>query len=277
MDKAALKNLLEQKRAEIRPEDMGLPRPSARQGRRAPGLTQSQIERLLNRADGVYQRLESGRYANPPADLIQDVARLLGMNEHEWDALWRYATGTEAPHPLHPSSGQTVSDVWLNVLPHFSDMAYINNESWEVLGGNDVWKRLFPDHTPPQNTMRWMLLHPDAHRILTDWETAWAPLVIPQLRAALASRPDDEILRTIEKDVLADPVVGPLYKSVPDRFVTLDGDERPLLHPEHGPSWVTVCAAEPVGSPGARLIILRLSSESRLGNPTPQLKPEASI
>ncbi|MFG3280374.1 helix-turn-helix domain-containing protein [Streptomyces sp. NPDC048111] len=269
MDKAALKILLERKRAEIRPEDLGLHRSPARQGRRAPGLTQSQIERILNRANGVYQRLESGRYSNPPADLLHEVARLLGMNEHEWDALCRYATGKEAPYSLHPTSGQTVSDVWHNVLPHFSDMAYINNESWEVLAGNDVWKDLFPHRVPPQNTMRWMLLDADARRILTDWETAWAPLVIPQLRAALASRPADPILQAIERDVLADAVCGPLYKSVPDRFVTLDGDERPLLHPAHGPSWVTVCAAEPVGSPGARLIILRLSSESRLGHSLP--------
>ncbi|WP_438297260.1 MmyB family transcriptional regulator [Streptomyces sp. HUAS TT7] len=271
MDKAALKILLEKKRAAIRPEDCGLPRPLARQGRRAPGLTQSQIERLLNRADGVYQRLESGRYTNPPADLLQDVARLLGMNEHEWNALWRYAAGMEAPHPLHPASGQKVSDVWINALPHFSDMAYINNESWEVLGGNELFSRLFPDQKQPQNTMRWMLLNPDAREILIDWENAWAPLIIPQMRAALAARPDDRILRAIEKDVLADPVAGPLYEAVPDLFVPLDGDERPLLHPDHGPCWVTVCAAEPLGSPGARLIILRVASEPRLGRPQPLL------
>ncbi|WP_443074877.1 helix-turn-helix domain-containing protein [Streptomyces sp. NBC_01431] len=69
----------------------------APQGRRAPGLTQSQIERLLNRPDGVYQRLEPGRYPNPPADLLQDVARLFGMNKHEWDALWRYARHGSPP------------------------------------------------------------------------------------------------------------------------------------------------------------------------------------
>ncbi|WP_443074876.1 MmyB family transcriptional regulator [Streptomyces sp. NBC_01431] len=54
-------------------------------------------------------------------------------------------------------------------------MAYITNESWEVLGGNDLFSRLFPDQRQPQNTMRWMLLHPDAREILTDWENAWAP------------------------------------------------------------------------------------------------------
>lgn len=271
MDKAALKILLEKKRAAIRPEDRGLPRSAARQGRRAPGLTQSQIERLLNRADGVYQRLESGRYPNPPADLLQDVAQLLGMNEHEWGALWRYATGMEAPYSLHPNSGQKVSQVWIDALPYFGDMAYINNESWELLGFNDLFARLFRDQKPPQNTMRWMLLDPDAREVLTDWENAWAPLVIPQMRAALATRPHDPILGAIEKDVLADPTVGPLYTAVPDLFVPLDGDERPLLHPDHGPGWVTVCAAEPLGSPGARLIILRLASEPRLGRPLPSL------
>lgn len=91
------------------------------------------------------------------------------------------------------------------------------------------------------------------------------------MRAALATRPHAPFLRGIEKEVLADPKAGPLYTAVPDLFVPLDGRRTASAPPRRSPCWVTVCAAKPLGSPGARLIILRLSAEPRLGSALPPL------
>jgi len=103
--------------------------------------------------------------------------------------------------------------------------------------------------------MRWMLLDPGGRDMLLDWRTVWAPLVLPQLRAALALRPEDETLLQIAKEAVEDPDLAPLWESG-SGHIHPDGDERPIHHALQGPGHVTMCAAQPLGAPGARLIIL---------------------
>ncbi|MCX3061190.1 MmyB family transcriptional regulator [Streptomyces beihaiensis] len=254
MNKKALRALLRERRALIAPESHGFSRPTG-QGRRAPGLSQHQVDQLLHRTLGTYHRLESGSYPNPPADLLRDVACLFGLNEQEWVLLCRYALLQDPPGPLHQSSGKEVPGVWQEAVNSVSHMAYVSDASWDLLAWNQAFADLFPDHRPPMNTMRWMLLDPQARCTLVDWSTTWAPLLLPQLRVALASRPDDEVLIQIEKEVVADPEAGPLYEAG-GSAIHPDGDERPLLHSRLGPGWATMCAAQPLTTPGARFMIL---------------------
>ncbi|MGY0020686.1 helix-turn-helix domain-containing protein [Streptomyces sp. cg35] len=254
MNKKALRALLRERRALIAPESHGFTRPTG-QGRRAPGLSQHQVDQLLHRTLGTYHRLESGSYPNPPTDLLRDVAHLFGLNETEWVLLCRYAVLQDPPGPLHLSSGKEVPGVWQEAVESIGHMAYVTDASWDLLACNEPFARLFPGQRVPSNTMRWMLLDREARSSLTDWHTAWAPLVMPQLRAAIASRPDDDTLLQIEKEILADQETAQMYEAG-GASVHPDGDERPLLHAERGPGWVTTCAAQPLTAPGARLIIL---------------------
>ncbi|MGW0904491.1 MmyB family transcriptional regulator [Streptomyces sp. NPDC002853] len=254
MNKTALRALLRERRALIAPESHGFSRPTG-QGRRARGLSQHQVDQLLHRAIGTYHRLESGSYPNPPASLLRDVALLFGLNEQEWVSLCRFALLQEPPGPLHQSSGKEIPGVWQEAVESIRHMAYVTDASWDMLAYNEPFAELFPNGNVPGNTMRWMLLDPEGRRSLTNWHTAWAPMVLPQLRAALAARPDDEVLRQIEKEVLADPEAAPLY-GAGDFFSHPDGDERPLYHAQQGPGWLTMCAAQPMTAPGARLIIM---------------------
>lgn len=252
MNKHALKQLLKERRALISPEAHGLTRPTG-QGRRAPGLSQHQVDQLTNRSLGTYRRLESGNYPNPPVDLLRDVAHLFGLNEQEWISLCRYALGQDPPSPLTHASGKEVPGVWQEAVDGFQHPAYVTDASWDLLACNQAFRDLFADTQPPANTMRWMLF--DGRPQLIDWETAWAPLVLPQLRAALAQRPDDDTLLTLEKQVLADPATADIYQAG-GAYIHPDGDERPIHHAVHGPGWVTMCAAQPLTAPGSRLIIL---------------------
>lgn len=261
MDKVALRFLLRERRALITPEAHGLSRPT-RQGRRAPGLSQAQVDQLLHRAPDTYGRLESGRYPNPPVDLLEDVARLLGMNEHDWMALWRYALGQDPPHPLHSRSGEVVPGVWREVLDGISHMAYISDRSWNLLAHNEPFAALFPGRRVPDNVMHWMTVDPAGRDMLVRWETAWAPLVLPQLRAALAADQGDPVLAGIERDVLADPVAARIYESAGAYLRPREG-ERPVRHAERGPGWVTVCGAQPMAAPRARLMILPFRAGER--------------
>ncbi|MFD0548566.1 helix-turn-helix domain-containing protein [Streptomyces rectiviolaceus] len=243
MNKTALRALLRERRALIAPESHGFSRPTG-QGRRARGLSQHQVDQLLHRAIGTYHRLESGSYPNPPTSLLRDVARLFGLNEQEWVSLCRYATLQEPPGPLHQSSGKEVPGVWQEAVDGIRHMAYITDASWDMLAYNEALTGMFPGRNVPSNIMRWMVLDPAGRRNLMQWHTAWAPMVLPQLRAALASRPEDNTLRQIEKEVLADPETAAPYDAG-NPYPHPDGDERPLLHAELGPGWVTMCAAQP--------------------------------
>ncbi|KIF77858.1 hypothetical protein QR77_36580 [Streptomyces sp. 150FB] len=271
MHKKALRTLLRERRALIDPESHGLSRPTG-QGRRAPGLSQQQVDQLLNRAIHTYHRLEAGTYPNPPVDLLRDVAELFALNEQEWVSLCRYAREQDPPGPLRTSSGQEVPGVWQEAVDSIGHMAYVTDASWDLLACNQAFADLFPSGRPPSNTMRWMLLDEDGRRTLTDWETAWAPLVLPQLSSALASRRDDQVLRQIEKEVLVDPVAGPIYEAG-GASIHPDGDERPIFHAQHGPGWVTMCAAQPLTAPGSRLIILVFHAGTRRAHTrTPMLR-----
>ncbi|MGW7413809.1 helix-turn-helix transcriptional regulator [Streptomyces sp. NPDC054863] len=253
--KTALQALLKGRRERIDPESHGFVRTPNRQGRRARGLSQSQVDRILNRASGVYHRLETGTYTNPPHDLLADVAKLFRLNEQEWVSLCRFARASDPPGPLYPRSGKEVPGAWQDAVDGMSHMAYVTDCSWELVAHNAPFAGLFPHGKPPANTLRWMLLDHSARDVLADWETAWAPFVLPQLRTALAARPKDEVLRAIEAEVLADPDTGPLYEQGV-AYIHPDGDERPLNHPELGLGWVTMCAAQPMSAPGARIIVL---------------------
>ncbi|MFD0515218.1 hypothetical protein ACFQ0Q_42385 [Streptomyces aureus] len=96
---------------------------------------------------------------------------------------------------------------------------------------------------------------PGGRKQLTDWDTAWVPWILPQLQAAIAARPKDEILAQIEKEVLADPQLASVYEAGGALFHP-DGHERPLCHTHKGPGWVSICAAQPMTAPGSRLFIL---------------------
>ncbi|MFG2532763.1 helix-turn-helix domain-containing protein [Streptomyces sp. NPDC048516] len=269
MDATSLQTLLVKHRSLIDPEVHGLSRPT-RQGRRAPGLSQQQMDGLLHRTGGTYARLEAGRHKNPSIELLRDVALILVMSEQEWVALCRYARGEDPPSALRPRSGKIVPGMWKDAVDGISHMAYVTDCSYNLLCHNQAFAGLFPETGPPGNMMRGMLLEdtfrgtlPDPRRgstarpgILTDWATVWAPYVLPQLLAARALMPDDPILKAIEHDVRDDPRTGPIYASGTATQVHPDGNERPLLHPTLGPSWVNICAAGPLSSPNSRLMIV---------------------
>ncbi|WP_370413053.1 helix-turn-helix domain-containing protein [Streptomyces fradiae] len=255
MNKTALRALLKERRELIDPEAHGLSRPTGR-GRRARGLAQQQVDELTCRAVDTYNRLETGRYPNPPADYLRQIGRLFGLDEREWVMLCRYAGIGDPPGPLNPSSGLELPGAWQEAVDGIGHMAYVSDASWNVLAHNRRFAELYPGGRAPANTMRWMLFDESAReQSLIDWDTVWAPPVLPQLRAALAARPEDPTLRQIEREVRADAFLGRLWEAG-GAHLHPDGAERPLRHALLGPGHVTICAAQPLTAPGSRLIIM---------------------
>ncbi|MEU4063440.1 helix-turn-helix domain-containing protein [Streptomyces wedmorensis] len=256
-DRGRLKEVLQARRAAIDPVTVGFPRRVPGPGRRAAGLSQEQMDSLLIRTPGTYNRFENGQLANPGTDLLTTVARTLRLDEQEWAFLWLITRKENPPHALHSSSGTSIAGgVWQRVIDQISGaIAYVSDAEWNIIVHNEEFRLLFPRGQAPSNVMRWLLLDPEARAdVLLHWETQWASAIMPHLKHSVELRPENPALGRLVHDVLNDPLAGPLWRTYATAPIPhFDGSELPLRHAVHGPGQLTTCLAEPVTAPGARL------------------------
>jgi hypothetical protein len=119
-----------------------------------------------------------------------------------------------------------------------------------------------------------MLLEPSARVTLAEWETDWLPLLVPQVRAAVAANPHNRVLARLQADAKRDPLVAPYFEKPTAEYVQPRADgARPLLHAELGLGWVTLCAAGPFGVPGGRLMFVLFDQNERPDPGTPVFAP----
>lgn len=283
-NKEALQQLLRRKRAEMSPIDLGWPARSARGGRRSVGISQAQTAQALFVSERWYASLERGDMVNPSTEFLDKVAKVLRMEERERAALYVFTLGYEPSVPLDPMAGTNVASAWQQAVSCVTGQpCYINDVAWNVLAANEDFIRMFPQapnhppRLPEQNLIRWMLLREDAREHhLVNWEKGWAEPVAAQLRTAVAAHPENKDLQQLDREVSDDPVAGPIYRSHNIDYVNPDGDTRVMRHAgyeapqgstdhrtrcceRHAPSQlgnVTMCAAQPFGSLGARFFIL---------------------
>ncbi|MFG3156733.1 XRE family transcriptional regulator [Streptomyces sp. NPDC048219] len=259
--------LLAPKRRLITPESVGLPkRAKGRPGPKAEGLTQAHMDILLNRADRTYNRLESGRWPNPPEEYLVAVGRLLKLTPDEYHLLWLHTRGHRPAHPLYPEAGVRAAELWQEACDGQRHMMYVTDLAWNVIAHNPAFAAMFVSGKAPQNTARWMLLTEEARTTLMDWETSWAPSLSSQLQAALAENAHSEDLRAIDADVRADPVAGPIYTAPGSPSIAPDGVVRRLNHPLYGPGIAKMVASAPYASPHARAIIVIFHPDDERAN-----------
>ncbi|WP_103885449.1 MmyB family transcriptional regulator [Actinacidiphila yanglinensis] len=260
--------LLARARARQDPGALGLTPRAEPRGRKVAGLTHEHMTRLLGWPEHKYGYVERGRLATIDAEVLEPIARTLRLTEQEWEALVLYATGAPPAFPLDPEVGRVVPRPWRRVLAGTPEIAYVSDAAWDLVAYNSAFARLFGRQGVPGNIMRWMLLDARAREILVDWENSWLSLLVPQLRAGITARPADPTLRRLLADLRRDPVVGPRYDSPTTEYVQPRAEgARPLLHPELGPGWATMCAAGPFGVPGGRLMFVLFDQGER---PVPQ-------
>lgn len=283
-NKAALRQLPQWKRKQVDPSTLGWPSRTGR-GRRSPGLSQAQVGQLLYVSERTYAQLERGEMASPSTEFLDRVSTVLQLQERERIALYVYSVGHEPPHPQDPLAGTNVPPGWKVAVEGIKGQpCYVNDVAWNVLACNDDFVSMFPrraDATSPaalpeQNLMRYMLLREDTREHhMVNWETQWAIPLTAQLRTAVATHPENADLQELDREVDADPVVGPIYRTRHVAYVHPNGDTRKMRYnayggpgeeayldrccAQHAPSRagdVTMCTAMPLGSPGARFTML---------------------
>ena len=174
---------LRARRELIRPEDVGLPDSCHR---RVPGLRRDELAMLAGISTEYYTRLEQGRDRNPSAQVLDALARALGLDEDATTHL--HALGTpqaprRRPDRVRPGV-QHLLDTW------HQTPAYIQGPFQDVLAANHLAEALSPIFTPGDNVLRSVLLDPAVQEFLPGWNHRIGGLVAA-LRAMVGPDVDD--------------------------------------------------------------------------------------
>ncbi|XUL90050.1 helix-turn-helix transcriptional regulator [Streptomyces galilaeus] len=202
--KPRLGEFLRTRRAQLRPADVGIPDFGER--RRVPGLRRDELARLAGVGLSYYTRLEQGSSLNASPEVLDALARALGLDEvehahlHDLAGVARRVPGRRRPAP------ERVGDATRQLLAALGDApALVLGRRSDVLAWNRTGHALFAGHLdariPEQRDLRpnmARLVFLDAHTrdLFVDWPKK-ARNVVGKLRLAAGQHPDDPRLASL--------------------------------------------------------------------------------
>jgi transcriptional regulator with XRE-family HTH domain len=187
-----LGRFLRDRRARVRPADVGLPDGGSR--RRTPGLRREELATIAGMSVDYYARLEQGKETRPSPSVLEALARALVLDEDERAHLHALAdqSAGRVPRRTAPPS-RTVRPGIRQLLETVRPCpAYLLSRTNDVLAANPEALRLFtgladwPERQ--RNTARYIFLHPGARELFVSWEHV-ARNNLARLRAVAAADP----------------------------------------------------------------------------------------
>nr|WP_243850205.1 helix-turn-helix transcriptional regulator [Modestobacter marinus] len=174
------------RREQVRPDDVGI---TATGSRRVPGLRRDELAMLAGISSEYYTRLEQGRDRHPSAQVLDAVARALGLDAASTSHLHDLAD--PAPRRRRTSRTERVRPSVAQLLAAWDRTpAFVQGRHLDVLAANPLAVALSPLFHPGTNLLRSVLLDPDAHQLDPAWEATAAQLVAV-LRSAAGPDVDD--------------------------------------------------------------------------------------
>ncbi|MFD3732604.1 helix-turn-helix domain-containing protein [Streptomyces sp. NPDC058632] len=256
-----LGNFLQIRRAQLRPEDVGLPDYGDR--RRVPGLRREELALLAGVSASYYTRLEQGQSVGASPEILDAIGRALHLDEAEQRHLHDLADSVKRRAVLHCPPAEHVDSSILHLLEAFGDVpALISGRRGDVLAWNRTGHALFASHIDPAgpadaanrpNLARLAFLDPHTRALYSDWPSK-ARAVVENLRMTAGRHPDDALLASL---------VGELTMKSPE-FASLWADHRvspcdsavyEMRHPLVGRLTVTQQSLRPTQD-GERHIVL---------------------
>ncbi|MDT0345986.1 helix-turn-helix domain-containing protein [Streptomyces litchfieldiae] len=196
---------LRARRARVAPESVGIP---GGRRRRVRGLRREELAQLAGISVDYYVRLEQGRATQPSAEVLDALARALGLDATERDHLRTLATRRDGegnvdggPRPGHV--GPAVQRI-LDGMPMLP--AVVMDYRMDVVGWNGLGSELFGrvGERPPaeRNHARYVFLDPAAREIFPDWAERTREMVAV-LRHATGRHPGDTYLAGLVAELTA--------------------------------------------------------------------------
>lgn len=195
-------SFLRQRRARLRPADVGLP-PGRR--RRTPGLRREEVAALAGVSTEWYKWLEQARAVRPSMETVRRIAEALRCEPGETRHLLTLAGYGEPHAPAATNGDAVVSDHITRLLAQLDPCpAWVHGERWDFLAWNRAATVIHGDidsrHGIERNGLYQFFLGDRMRRTLVDWEHHARGLV-GTLRLAHGNYVGDawfdELLRTL--------------------------------------------------------------------------------
>ncbi|MGW6318049.1 helix-turn-helix transcriptional regulator [Streptomyces sp. NPDC055099] len=186
-----LASFLRTRRSRVDPKAVGIPTDSRR---RVDGLRREEVAHLSGVSVDYYVRLEQGRATQPSEQVLDALARVLGLDETERGHLSRLA---RQPRRRATAPGGRVRPEVLRILDLVTDVpALIMDHRLDVLAGNRLAGLLFGRALPGLNTARHIFLEEAERGLYAEWENCTLD-VVGHLRLAAGKYPDDPRLASL--------------------------------------------------------------------------------
>ncbi|MFI6498057.1 helix-turn-helix transcriptional regulator [Nonomuraea typhae] len=186
-----LGEFLKSRRARVRPEETGLRSYGGR--RRVPGLRREELAQLAGMSADYYTRLEQGRGGGVSEEVLNALARTLGLDQDERTYLFSLARPVRAARRTRHTVGPE--------LRHLLDAmegvpAYVVDHRSEVLAWNHLAAALYTGLGRHRNWARFCFLDEASKEIFVDWAKK-AREIVAYLRMKAAQHPDDAQLAAL--------------------------------------------------------------------------------
>ncbi|QIS11388.1 helix-turn-helix transcriptional regulator [Nocardia arthritidis] len=186
-----LAGFLRTRRARVDPAAAGIPVDSRR---RVEGLRREEVAHLSGVSVDYYVRLEQGRATQPSEQVLDALARVLGLDDIERGHLYRLAR--QRRRKAKSPSGRLRPEL-ARVLGLITDApAFIVNHRLDVLAGNRLGELLYGRPLQGFNTARHIFLEETERGLYADWERCTRDGV-GHLRLAAGKYPDDPRLASL--------------------------------------------------------------------------------
>ncbi|MFD5326905.1 helix-turn-helix transcriptional regulator [Streptomyces sp. NPDC127092] len=186
-----LAGFLRTRRSRVDPAALGIPTDSRR---RVEGLRREEVAHLSGVSVDYYVRLEQGRAKQPSEQVLDALARVLGLDATERGHLYRLARQRRRPAK---APGGRVRPELLRVLGLVADApALLTDHRLDVLAGNRLAGLLFGRPIPGLNTARHIFLEESERGLYAQWEQCTVD-VVGHLRLAVGKFPDDPRLASL--------------------------------------------------------------------------------
>lgn len=245
-----LGEFLRARRELARPEEHGLPDLGRR---RVPGLRREEVAMLAGVSAEYYVRLERGRDRNPSEQVLDALARVLGLDEESRD----YVASLVARIPARRGTeswrdAETVRIPVLRLLEAAGAIpAFVLGQFMDVLAYNRAAEVLH-GRSLEGNVVRHVFLDPSAREIYPDWAEVAAESVA-SLRGSAANQLDNpRLIRLVGELSLKSPDFGRLWARHDVRAKT-HGTKR-IHSPTVGEVTVTWESLAVTSTPGQLLV-----------------------
>ncbi|MGW6399127.1 helix-turn-helix transcriptional regulator [Streptomyces sp. NPDC055134] len=194
-----LGDFLRARRARVTPEHVGL---SGGRRRRVRGLRREELAQLAGISVDYYVRLEQGRATQPSPEVVEALARALGLDTAERGHLATLAGARQGPAPE-----ARVSPMLRRLLDSMVGFpAFATNHRLDVVAWNTLGAELIGGLGEParrdRNNARYLFLDPASRVVHPEWEDRAAEAV-GQLRVWSGRYPDDTELVTLIAELTA--------------------------------------------------------------------------